>query len=219
MNRPRQPADPQVRRRFLTVALATLGAALMIGSYFLPWWQFHLKAPQYPQGLVLLVSLTGITGDVGEIDIINHYIGMSHLSEGAAFERAWGGWLLGVLVVLIVASTLLAGRQIGWIAGAIGLSLPVGFIADTQYWLWKFGHDLDPKAPVHIAPFTPTMFGEGKVGQFVTTATPSLGFALAVAGVALVGLAVWQRSKVCRVCPASESCTLACPVALVGVRP
>lgn len=209
--------DWQVHRRAITVLLAVAGVIAMSASYFLPWWNFLLIAPQYPKGLNLVVSLTGITGDVEEIGIINHYIGMAHLESGAPLERAFGGYAVGLLAVMVIVGILAAGRKIGWVSALMGIGLPIGFIADTMYWLYTFGHDLDPKAPVHIKPFTPTLFGEGKVGQFHTTATPAEGFAVALLGVALVGLAVWQRSKVCRACPVHDSCGVTCSKGFVGV--
>lgn len=217
MSAPTRIQSWQIHRRALTVVLAVAGAIAMGASYFLPWWNFNLVAPQYPQGLNLVVSLTGIGGDVAEIDIINHYIGMGHLSEGAPLERAFGGWAVALLVVAVVIATLAAGRKFGWVTAAMAIGLPIGFIADTMYWLYTFGHDLDPKAPVHIAPFTPAMFGAGKVGQFHTVATPTTGFALALFGVVLVALAVWQRSKVCQACPLHDSCGATCSKGFVGV--
>ncbi len=203
--------------RWVVLALVAAGAALFAGSYVLPWWDFQLYAPQYPQGLELVVSLTGVTGDTAEINIINHYIGMGHLEDAAQFEKAWGGWLVGALALAVSVVTLAAGKRLGWLAALAGIGFPIGFLVDTQYWLYRFGHDLDPKAPVHIAAFTPTLFGEGKVGQFRTVATPELGFWLAMAGVVLVAVAAWRRARVCRVCPAADHCGVVCPHALLNV--
>ncbi len=216
---PRGPriGDWQIHRRAVTVALAVVGAATMGAAYFLPWWNFHLVSPQYAKGLNLVVSLKGISGDVDEIDIINHYIGMAHLTEGAPLERAYGGYAVALLGVMVITGILAAGRKIGWVAMAMGIGLPIWFIADTMYWLYTFGHDLDPKAPVHITPFTPTMFGSGKVGQFLTTAAPTEGFYVALVGVVLVSLAVWQRAKVCKACPLHDSCGVVCNTGFVRV--
>ncbi|MFZ5479446.1 MAG: cytochrome C [Myxococcota bacterium] len=209
--------DWQRRRRLGVVALSLVSVALFAVSYFQPWWQFDLFAPQYPKGLELVVSLTGVTGDTEEINIINHYIGMGHLEDAAELERAYGGWLVGGLGVAVLALVAVAGKRLGWLAWLAAVGFPVGFVADTMYWLYRFGHDLDPKAPVRIPGFTPEMFGEGKVGQFRTIATPDLGFWLAVTGVVLVGIAAWQRKKVCATCPAQEDCHATCPRAFVGV--
>ena len=210
--------DWRIRERWLVVALAVAGALAFGASYVLPWWNFHMVSPQYPRGLDLIVSLTGVTGDTAEINTINHYIGMGHLDDAATLERAYAGWLIAALGVFILTLILGAGRRLGWTAGSVAAALPLGFLADTWYWLYRFGHDLDPRAPVHIPPFTPNLFGAGKVGQFHTVATPSLGFFVAALGVALVAVAVWRRAHVCRVCPARHTCGRVCPNGLVGVR-
>lgn len=205
------------RRRRLAVVGLTLGGVALFGlSWFLPWWNFHLVAPQYPKGLDLVVHLTGVMGDVFEIDIINHYIGMAKLEESAKFERAWSAWLIGGLGVAALATMLGSGRRVGWLPALLAAALPLGFMGDSLYWLWKAGHDLDPHAPVHIKPFMPTVLGEGKIGQFVTTAWPGVGFWVAVAGVVLMLVAVWQRRRVCRVCPEHATCGPTCPHAFIA---
>ena len=96
------------RNRWAVVGLALGGAALFGASYLLPWWNFHLVAPQYPQGLDLRIALTGVTGAVKEIDILNHYVGMRSLSDAASVERSIAGFLVSA-VVLTVAAVLVAG--------------------------------------------------------------------------------------------------------------
>lgn len=219
MESSRAPAllDWHSRQRWMVLGLAVVGVVLFAASYFLPWWNFDLVSPQYPKGLKLVISLSGVTGDVSEINIINHYIGMSHLDEAATLERAWGGYLVGGLCVAAIATILFVGRRLNALPALVALGFPIGFIADTMYWLYSFGHVLDPKAPVHIAPFTPTLFGAGKVGQFLTTAWPALGFWLATGGVVLMAVASFQRKKVCDSCPAREACEAACGHGLVKV--
>ena len=70
-----------------------------------------------------------------------------------------------------------------------------------------------------MKPFTPTLFGEGKVGQVGTIAVPSWGFWLAVAGVGLAVVAVWQRKRVCADCPAHDVCETRCGHGLVVKTP
>ncbi len=205
------------RRRLGVVALTLGGAALFAASYFLPWWRFHLVAPQYPKGLDLVIHLTGVLGDVREIDIINHYIGMSSLDDAATFERAWSSWLVGGLATAVFAAVLFAGRKIGWLGALVAASFPAGFVGDTLYWLWRSGHVLDSHAPVRIKPFMPTFLGEGKIGQFVTTAWPAAGFWVACGGVLLLLVAVWQRRRVCRVCPEHATCGATCRHAFLAI--
>lgn len=204
------------QRRRTVLALAVCAAGALAASYFLPWWNFALFAPQYPKGLHLVINLTGVGGDVQEIDTINHYIGMHSLADAASLERAMATWIVGGLAAASVLAMLLAGRKIGWLGLLLGLGLPVGFIVDTSYWMYESGHNLDSHAPIHLKPFMPTVLGDGKVGQFATIATPSSGFYLACGAVVLLAVATWQRARVCRVCPEHDGCSVTCPHRLVG---
>lgn len=206
-------------RRYLVLGLALAGAVLFAVSWLLPYWSFTLIAPQYPKGLHLAIALTGVTGDVKEIDLINHYIGMHSLADAAELERALSGWIIGATGVGVVLAALVAGRKLGWLALVPALGLPVGFILDTTYWMWKAGHDLDPTAPIRLKPFMPAMFGEGTVGQFHTWAAPMSGFWLAIGGLVLVGGAVWLRTKLCRTCAQGDTCGLHCQPHLLGTKP
>src|SRR4051794_34514915 len=88
-----QATRPAARsRRWLTVGLATLGVLAFAGAFLMPWWKFTLYAPQYPHGLRLQIALTGLAGDVHEIDMLNHYIGMQHLTQAAPIERAYASY-------------------------------------------------------------------------------------------------------------------------------
>lgn len=209
----------ETRRRKVVVGLALAAAAAFVASYFLPWWQFQLFAPQYPKGLTLVIHLTGVLGDTAEIDTINHYIGMHSLAHSATLERAASSYLIGFSAIGVVAAILLAGRKVGWLALLIGAGLPIGFIVDTTYWMYVSGHDLDPTAPIHIKPFMPAVLGAGKVGQFRTEAAPELGFYLAVAAVVLLIVATWQRARVCRICPDHASCNVTCARRLLATPP
>src|SRR5438094_862566 len=81
------PSSKKLALRWAVVASAGLAVALYVAAYFQPWWHFTLFAPQYPKGLELVVGLKGLTGDVHEIDMLNHYIGMAHLEDAAELER------------------------------------------------------------------------------------------------------------------------------------
>ncbi len=78
------------------------------------------------------------------------------------------------------------------------IAYPVAFLADLFFWLYYFGHNLDPKAALSssIKPFTPAILGEGRIGQFRTVAGMEEGLLLAFAGSAiiLVGLYFHRRA-------------------------
>ena len=95
------------------------------------------------------------------------------------------------------------------------ISFPLVFVADSFYWLYSFGHALDPKAPLRIGAFTPQMFGNGSIGQFDTFAQPAVGFWVAVAGVVCMVASTLIRTRVCGSCPRAKTCKLICPKKMV----
>ncbi|MCB0229138.1 MAG: cytochrome C, partial [Anaerolineae bacterium] len=110
---PRVPAEEMKvhRGRYLApTVLFLLAALLLIVSVFLPYWQLTLHAPQYPKGLTVEAYVNRLTGDVHEIDGLNHYIGMRPLDEAAPFEKSVA--VLGVVVValLVLAAVFVHSR-------------------------------------------------------------------------------------------------------------
>jgi len=202
--------------RWLVVALALGAIGAYVASFFQTWWSFTLYAPQYPHGLRLTISLTGMAGDVREIDMLNHYIGMGHLADAAKHERQFAGWGVGLVAVMVLAIALLAGKKAGKALIIPGLAFPLVFLGDAFYWLYTFGHHLDPRAPLHIPPFTPELFGNGEIGQFMTFAVPGPGFWMAVAGLVSLAVAALVRQRVCNDCPQRGECGALCPSALIG---
>jgi hypothetical protein len=181
----------------LPTAILMAGALLLVVSMFLPYWRMTLHAPQYPKGLTVELYVNRMAGDVAEIDGLNHYIGMPRLEEAAEFERSFAIIAVSSLALLLLAAVFIQN----WWAGLLSLPVvlyPAIFLADLYFWLYRFGHDLDPKAPLStsIKPFTPAILGEGRVGQFSTTASLEAGFLLAVAAalVVLVGLYLHRRA-------------------------
>jgi copper chaperone NosL len=182
--------------RWGVYGLVACALALFADTLHQPWWSFRLYAPQYPRGLTLTIALDGVSGDTREINMLNHYIGMAHLDQAAAFERQYAALGVGLLVLSLVGVALLARPAWSWLLAALGALLPVGFLADSFYWLYRFGHDLDPHAPVHLPGFTPQLFGNGVIGQFMTFARPERGFWVAVLSVLLLAAASLLRRRV-----------------------
>lgn len=204
-------------RRWLTVALATLGVLAFALAFTQSWWKFTLYAPQYPHGLRLEIALTGLQGDVHEIDMLNHYIGMQHLTQAAPLERAYASYGVAGVCLAVLAGILALGRRTGRLALIPAVLFPIGFIVDSFGWLYAFGHQLNPRAPLHVPPFTPQMFGNGQIGQFLTFAEPALGFWLTLVGVMLVAVAVEFRQRaVCAHCVHAGSCKNVCPSYFLG---
>ena len=202
-------------QRRMVLALSLGAVALWVEAYFQPCTHIYLFAPQYPKGLVLDISLTGLGGDYKEINMLNHYIGMKGLDEAAALERQLAVYGVGLVVILSVLLTLVVGKRWNWLVLLPGIGFPLGFVADSMAWLYHFGHSLDKHAPLNIPAFTPAFFGWGKIGQFSTYAMPLTGFWLALAALAtMLGAMVW-RYRICRTCPAASLCAGSCASHLV----
>jgi hypothetical protein len=173
------------------------GAMLLVLSMFMPYWQLTLHAPQYPKGLQVELYVNRVTGDVDEVDGLNHYIGMARLAEAAPMERTISVIAIGVLGLLLMAAVFIQNRWAMFLALPAVL-FPAVFLADLYYWLYYFGHNLDPKAALStsIKPFTPAILGEGRVGQFRTVASVEEGYYLALFGalVILIGLYFHRRA-------------------------
>jgi hypothetical protein len=71
--------------------------------------------------------------------------------------------------------------------------MPALFLIDLQWWMAKFGTELDPTAPLSSAidPFVPTVLGSGKIAQFETLALPGTGLYLAILASILVVVALY----------------------------
>lgn len=171
------------RIRFALPTLIFMAArVLLLISIFVPYWHMELEAPQYPNGLFLTAYVNNLTGDVKEIDSLNHYIGMRPLGEAAAFERTNSIWMIIAMFLLVEGAAFVHSKWAVLLA-LPAILFPFGFIADLYYWMAKFGQNLSPDAPLSssVKPFTPTLIGEGGIGQFKTYAELGNGWWLAVA--------------------------------------
>lgn len=197
---PRAPADEWSahRMRYLGPTLCLAGAAIiLIISIFLPYWSLVLHAPQYPKGLVVNAYVNRLEGDVREIDGLNHYIGMRPLDEAAQFERSISMFAIAALALLVLAAVFIHSPWAA-ILSLPAILLPPVFLVDLYFWLSHFGQNLDPSAALSnsIEPFTPTILGEGVIGQFRTVAYADFGLLLAIAAslLTLVGLYLQRRA-------------------------
>jgi hypothetical protein len=197
---PRAPAEAKTEdslRYLLPTVFLGLAALCLLISIFQPYWHMTLLAPQYPGGLQVQVYVNRMTGDVEEIDGLNHYIGMRPLGEAAQLERSLSIAAIAVLALLVVGAIVVHTK---WAAllSLPALLYPALFLGDMYFWMRNFGLNLDPTAPLSnaIKPFVPPILGEGLVGQFKTVAGVDSGFYLALFAslLILVGLFFHRRA-------------------------
>ncbi|MCK6477280.1 MAG: hypothetical protein L6Q35_10660, partial [Phycisphaerales bacterium] len=177
--------------------ILSLARVLLLVSIFFPYWHMELQAPQYPDGLYLTAHVNYLSGDVDEIDGLNHYIGMRKLEDAASLERATAVWMILAMTLLMEGA---AAVHSPWALVLVlpAVLFPAGFIADLQFWLASHGHNLDPKAPLSssVKPFVPPALGTGVIGQFKTIATLGSGWWLSLGGsvLTLVALIFHRRA-------------------------
>ena len=204
------------RLRWVVLGLALLACALYAAAYFVPMWGWYLSAPQYPQGLVMAVYLDRVTGDVTEINILNHYIGMAKLEDAAQLERSLS--LYGVIAIGLASlmGVCLPGRRFSKYLFLPALLFPVVFLGMVYFWMYRFGHELNPDAPVTVSPFTPTLIGVGDIGNFHTVGLPGPGFYLILGAALAVAAAFLIRRRICGGCRHAKDCGMACPHMFLG---
>lgn len=175
----------------LPVMLGAGGAAiaLLLASTRFPIWRAHFSAPQYPKGLDISAYGDRVTGDLGEIHEISHYIGMPPFNFVGMPEMKL--WLPVILVAVAMAMVaVVTGRR--WLrrlaCGALWL-IPVGALADVQFRLWQTGHALDPTSPLRVPPFTPKVVGPTSLMNFTMWGLPGLALLLVAAAAATVTFA------------------------------
>jgi copper chaperone NosL len=183
----REPLVP--RSRLVLVALIA-ALALSLAS---PLWSMNFFAPQYPQGLHLSIYAHTVTGDINEINTLNHYIGMHHIDRAELSDLDWIPFGIGVLALLC-----LRVAAIGDLRSLVDLSVLYLYFsafsgARFVYKLWVFGHDLDPKAPITVDPFTPAVLGTKQIANFTTRSLPAGGSVwLVVFGLGLAAVLLWN---------------------------
>ena len=185
-----------MRYRWPAVFLS-LARMAILASLFLPYWHMTLEAPQYPDGLEVSAYINRLTGDIAEIDGLNHYIGMRPLEEAAQLERSLSVVMLIALMLLVEGAVHVHSKWAALMAMP-AILFPPFFLLDLFLWMNYFGQNLDPTAPLSnaIEPFTPPVLGVGMVGQFRTIATPGLGLILASIGsvLSIIGLFFHRRA-------------------------
>jgi len=173
-----------------TIAML-LVAVMILGVFVFPLWVISLKAPQYPQGLGLLIHVDRIESvspnDLQNINGLNHCIGMHRIEPGAIQELRYMKYFVIGLAAAAALVALIRRRPLllAWVAIAVVLA-GIGMY-DFYRWEYRYGHELDPSAAIKVPGMTyqPPMFGTKQLLNFTTTAWPAVGGWLAMIAVTL----------------------------------
>lgn len=171
----------------------------LIGFRTIPVWKVSLEAPQYPKasfpdGIPVFFTFTNFHGNVVEMNVINHYIGMDPMDVGASLFRKLVPFVTLFFLILMTVFMFYKGPG-WWITGLIPAFYPFYYLGYFAYELYWFGHNLHPYGAFEVKPFMPTIIGDGKVAQFTTHSYPAVGFFVLLAMFVFMLLAVLSKKK------------------------
>lgn len=159
----------------------SLAILSLIGVFFFPLWQITLDAAQFPEGLRMDIWINKISGSskniIQNVNILNHYIGMQYIEPDSIKELKYFPYVNIGLIVLGALAFIINKKwfYLVWvilvaILGALG-------IYDFYLWLYDYGHNLDPMAPIKIPGMTymPPLLGEKDLLNFYVTSYPAIG--------------------------------------------
>ena len=182
--------------------LLALASVLLLAALPLPLWRVRLIAPQYPEGLGMEIYARTVRGatehDLGNINELNHYIGMRAIEPDAIKDFRIIPWAFVGLAVLGVAAAIIGKRPlaIAWVAmfavvGAIG-------IWDFWHWEYMYGHDLDMAHAIIKVPgmsYQPPLIGAKQLLNFTATSWPAAGTFIIGLSFALGALAAFMPRR------------------------
>ncbi|MBP6431271.1 MAG: nitrous oxide reductase accessory protein NosL [Ferruginibacter sp.] len=177
-----------------------LCATALIAVLFLPMWRIDLEAPQYPEGLTLLIYPNKLGGNVDIINGLNHYIGMKTMHTEDFIEFTLLPYIIGFFALAFILVAVIAKRK--WMNVLFILFVAFGILAMYDFWKWEYnyGHNLNPDAAI-IVPgmaYQPPLIGFKQLLNFGAYSLPHIGGWIFISVGALLFLSVvleWRKSK------------------------
>jgi hypothetical protein len=170
----------RTERRLIVVA-----ALVLIPVFFLPVlpiWHMKLWAPQYREGLSLTIYANTIRGDLQNINILNHYVGMHRIAPDEFREFRFMPQALTAFGLLALLAFLVNRRWLAILGWLVFTGFAIYMFGSYAQWLWRYGHELDPRAAIRLGTFTPPLIGFKQMANFKVLSLPG-------AGTVLLGLA------------------------------
>ena len=183
--------------------LMILAAVLLGGVFLFPLWQINLDAAQFPGGLDLNIWINRFSGAEGDdsiiqnINILNHYIGMQFIEPDSIPELKYFSYVAYFMMALGVLMAIINKKWGYGIWFFIMFILSVLAVYDFYLWLYDYGHNLDPNAPIKIEGMTymPPLFGEKDLLNFYVKSYPHWGTIFMGLSIVVGFFAFWTKSK------------------------
>ncbi|MGH7669996.1 MAG: hypothetical protein ACRENQ_10950 [Gemmatimonadaceae bacterium] len=177
--------------------LTAIAAVLLLAVFVLPLWRISLKAPQYPEGLGMKITLTTVTGakdhDLQNINELNHYIGMKVIDPDAIPVLRVMPWVVAGLIATGLLVALVGRRRLlyAWMALFVAFSM-AGMVV-FYWWEYDYGHHLDMVNAIIKIPgmtYQPPLIGSKQLLNFTAISWPDWGAWIAGAAFLLGALAI-----------------------------
>jgi len=184
----------------VTRVLLFICAIGLLTVLFTPMWRIDLDAPQYPEGLRMLIYANKLGGNVDIINGLNHYIGMKTLHDKDFVEFKILPGIIVFFTLFFIIAAFVGKRRLMNILFALFVTF--GVVAMFDFWRWEYdyGHNLNPDAAI-IVPgmaYQPPLIGFKQLLNFGAYSIPDIGGWIFVGvGMILLGLILfeWRRNK------------------------
>jgi copper chaperone NosL len=186
-----------VRKSGLIFLLAVL---LPLMLFVFPMWRITLSAPQYPGGITMYIWISQITGEtestIQNINILNHYIGMKFIEPDSIPELTYFPYVIMAMVGLGLIGWFTGNRKVFLTWTIILLILGILGMYDFYLWMYDYGHNLDPKAPIKVEgmSYQPPLIGSKWLLNFKADSWPHIG-GIALGISILLGFAAFFIAK------------------------
>ena len=190
------------------MVLCAIGLALVL---IFPLWRIELDAPQYPEGLNLLIYPNKMGGNVEIVNGLNHYIGMKTLHADDFIEFTILPYIIGFFSLLALLTGISAKPKI--LTAFVVLFVSFGIIAMADFWRWEYnyGHDLNPEAAIVVPgmSYQPPLIGFKQLLNFGAYSIPDTGGWIFI-GVGLLSVfCLWKQWKSSRIKKTNPAVTAA----------
>jgi copper chaperone NosL len=182
-------------KRFTRIALIICGVVLC-AALIVPIWRIELNAPQYPEGLTLLIYANRLGGSVDIINGLNHYIGMKTLHANDFAEFVVLPYIIAFFAISFIAAGLFAKKNL--LYTLFVLFVIFGVLAMIDFWRWEYdyGHNLNPDAAIVVPgmAYQPPLIGFKQLLNFGAYSVPDIGgWIFVAAGTILLILVIIER--------------------------
>lgn len=161
-------------------AIANLAlASIALSSMVLPLWalSFNAAVVGHVWKTIIVYGTGSVQGPLDEVNKANQYVGLEQIRPTDILALK----LIPITYVLAAIFILLGGWRLSLKKSTtlyviLLLSVPLSI----QYWLYSFGHNINPDAHLALDPFTPYVVGSYEVANFMIVTYLHVGYFLLI---------------------------------------